>query len=67
MSAFNKLKKYDDTFKVKRVEYISKTFRLPMNLIQELRTVAQRKEVSLNSLVAQCCEYALEKYDDMES
>ena len=46
-------------FKVKKPEMINKTFRLPLKLVQELQTVAQNKDVSLNNLVQQCCEYAL--------
>ncbi len=46
-------------FKVRKPEMINKTFRLPLDLVQELQTIAQNKEVSLNNLVQQCCEYAL--------
>ena len=46
-------------FKVQKPEMINKTFRLPLNLVQELQIVAQNKDVSLNNLVQQCCEYAL--------
>ena len=47
-------------FDVKKPEMINKTFRLPLSLVKELQRVAQNKEVSLNSLVIQCCEYALD-------
>lgn len=50
-------------FKVKKTEMINKTFRLPLKLVQELQTVAQNKDVSLNNLVQQCCEYALAHLD----
>ena len=46
-------------FTVKRVEMINKTFRLPAELVERLSFVAQEKGVSMNNLVAQCCEYAL--------
>lgn len=46
-------------FKIEKTEMINKTFRLPLKLVQELQIVAQNKEVSLNNLVLQCCEYAL--------
>ena len=46
-------------FKIEKPEMINKTFRLPLNLVQELQIVAQNKDVSLNNLVQQCCEYAL--------
>ena len=40
-------------------EMINKTFRLPVRLVDELAQVAEDKKVSVNSLVRQCCEYAL--------
>lgn len=46
-------------FKIKKPEMINKTFRLPLVLVQEMQKVAQNKDVSLNNLVVQCCEYAL--------
>ncbi len=50
-------------FKVQKPEMTNKTFRLPLKLVQELQTVAQNKDVSLNNLVQQCCEYALKHLD----
>ena len=50
-------------FKVSRTEMINKTFRLPLKLVQELQIIAQNKDVSLNNLVKQCCEYALKHLD----
>lgn len=47
-------------FKVKRVEMVNKTFRLSVDLVQRLSIVAQAQDVSMNNLVAQCCEYALQ-------
>jgi len=47
-------------FDVKKPEMINKTFRLPLLLVKRLQEVAQAKDVSLNALVKQCCEYALE-------
>ena len=46
-------------FKIEKPEMINKTFRLPLLLVQRLQTLAQEKGVSLNNLVLQCCEYAL--------
>ena len=51
-------------FKVEKEEMINKTFRLPLKLVEQLYIVAQNKGVSLNSLVRQCCEYALDNLDD---
>jgi predicted HicB family RNase H-like nuclease len=53
-------------FKVKKTEYVNKTFRLPTDLVKRLEVVAQNKNVSLNNLVVQCCEYALENIDNSE-
>ena len=46
-------------FTVEKPEYISKTFRMPLDLVQKLEVLAQENHVSLNSLVTQCCVYAL--------
>lgn len=48
-------------FKVKKVEMVNKTFRLPTDLVKHLAIVAQEQGVSMNNLVGQCCEYALGK------
>ena len=50
-------------FKIKKTEMVNRTFRLPLELVQELQTVAQNKNVSLNNLIIQCCEYALKNLD----
>ncbi len=44
-------------------EMVNKTFRLPSPLLERLSAVATAKHVSVNNLVQQCCEYAL---DNME-
>ena len=54
-------------FKVKKTEYVNKTFRLPTDLVKRLEVVAKNKNVSLNNLVVQCCEYALENIDNSEA
>ena len=50
-------------FKIEKIEMVNKTFRLPAKLINEMQTIAQNKEISLNNLVLQCCEYALKHLD----
>ncbi len=50
-------------FKVETPEMINKTFRLPLELVKELQTLAQNKGISLNKLVQQCCEYALKNLE----
>ena len=50
-------------FKVKRTEHVNKTFRFPTELVEKLEVLAQSNGISLNNLVVQCCEYALENID----
>lgn len=50
-------------FRIKKTEYTNKTFRLPTDLVKKMEALAQNKQVSLNNLVVQCCEYALENID----
>lgn len=47
-------------FEVKKEEYVNKTFRLKKSLIKKLEKVAFENSVSLNELVSQCCNYAIE-------
>jgi len=48
-------------FKVRQTEeMINKTFRLPQSLLDELSKIAEHEKVSVNNLVRQCCEYALQ-------
>ena len=53
-------------FKIKKPEYINKTFRIPLDLVQQMQILAQNKGISLNKLVILCCEYALENLDNTE-
>lgn len=50
-------------FKVEKEEMTNKTFRLPLKLVEKLYKVAQNQGVSLNSLVKQCCEYAMDNLE----
>ena len=43
----------------KNSEMVNKTFRLPVELVEQLTEVARMQDVSVNNLVQQCCEYAL--------
>lgn len=53
-------------FDVVKPEVVNKTFRMPLELVDRLSKVAQTKKVSVNKLVIQCCEYALENLSDKE-
>lgn len=45
---------------ISKTEHTNKTFRFPSELVERLQLVAQQENVSLNKLVIQCCQYALE-------
>ena len=50
----------DSVFVVKQSQdMVNKTFRFPQELLDQLERVAREKNVSVNNLVKQCCEYAL--------
>jgi predicted HicB family RNase H-like nuclease len=51
-------------FKVNKPEMVNKTFRMPAELVERLTVLAQTQKVSLNNLVCQCCEYALDNLSD---
>ena len=53
-------------FKIVKPEFVNKTFRLPKGLVKRLEFVAQNQSISLNSLVIQCCEYALDNLEAEE-
>ncbi len=46
-------------FEIKKTEYVNKTFRLEKTLVEKLSECASNNNLSVNALVAQCCEYAL--------
>ncbi len=56
-------------FNIKKNETINKTFRIPLDLMKKLESIAQQKNVSVNNLIIQCCEYALDNLptDDANS
>ena len=37
---------------------------MPAELVAEMETLAQAKQVSLNQLVIQCCKYALDNLEE---
>lgn len=53
-------------FRVEKTEYVNKTFRLPLDLVQQLERLAQNERVSMNQLVIQCCNYALDHLEPEE-
>jgi len=48
-------------FEVRRTqETVNKTLRFPKNLLEKMSVIAQSEDVSLNSFIIQCCEYAID-------
>lgn len=46
-------------FEIKKTEFVNKTFRMEKTLVERLSKCSAEHNISVNSLVAQCCEYAL--------
>ena len=42
----------------------SKTFRLPIELLERLETLAAQNKISLNQLVIQCLHYAMDNLEN---
>ncbi len=51
-------------FVIKKQEYANRTFRLPVELLEELNSLASNKNISLNQLIVQCCEFAIKNLDE---
>ncbi len=52
-------------FKVRRVEETAnRTFRFPVSLLEKMSETAQNENISLNSFVIQCIEYAMENLEE---
>lgn len=47
-------------------DMVSKTFRLPIEMTETLEQLAQENKISLNQLVIQCLDYALDNLDKNE-
>ncbi len=51
----------------KGYESVSKSFQLPVELVEELDQLAYENNLSLNQLVIQCLRFALENLDNEDS
>ena len=52
-------------FKVRHTEETAnRTFRFPKPLLDKMSVIAQKENVSLNSFVVQCCEYAIDNFQE---
>ena len=49
--------------KIEKKEFVNKTFRLEMKLVDEMNRVCQDKNISMNRLVDICIRYALENLE----
>lgn len=47
-------------FKIKKQEYVNRTYRIPKELAEKLAQIAQEANISVNELVVQSCEFALD-------
>lgn len=55
-------------FKVRKVEdSVNRTIRFPKSLLEHMSAIAQHENVSLNSFVIQCCEYAIEHMQEPDA
>ena len=50
----------------KGYDSISKTFRLPIELVEEMEKLAYENKISLNKLVIQCLIYAMDNIEKNE-
>lgn len=58
------------SFKIKQGtsgEYVTKTFRMPAKLMNELDRLAYENNLSLNALVIQCLQYAIDDLEPVET
>ena len=49
---------------IKGYDTISKTFRLPIELVEQLDSLAYKNNLSLNQLVVQCLRYAIDNLEE---
>jgi len=51
----------------KGFESVNKTFRIPIHIVEQLEHLAGKYNTSMNKIVIQCLEYALENISDDDS
>lgn len=51
-------------FKIPKEEYINRTFRLRKELVDQMETICNEKNISLNKLTVLCIEYALANLEE---
>ena len=45
-------------------EQISKTIRIPNDILKQMESVAKKHKISLNNLIIQACRYAMSEYEE---
>lgn len=64
---YNKRSEVQNMFKVQKgYDRESKTFRLPIEMIEQMEKLAAENNLSLNQLVVQCLNYALENLENTD-
>lgn len=54
-------------FKIKHnEETVNKTLRFQKSLLDKMSRIAQNENISLNSFIIQCCEYAMENMEQKD-
>jgi len=51
----------------KGFESVNKTFRIPVHIVEQLEHLAGKYNTSMNKIVIQCLEYALDNISDDDS
>ena len=51
----------------KGYESVNKTFRIPVNIVEQLERLAGENNTSVNKVVVQCLQYALENISTGEN
>ena len=54
-------------FEIKKTEYVNRTYRIPKEVADRLSLIAQQEDISVNELVVQSCEFALDNLKKKES
>lgn len=55
-------------FKIQKgYEAVTKTFRLPSDMVETLEKIAGENMLSLNQLVIQCLQYSLDNLEELDN
>ena len=51
-------------FQIEKPEKVNRTIFIPKSLLEWITKLSQEKDVSVNQIIIQCCEYALSHMED---